>query len=1132
MPRIPDHELERLKTGVSLVRLIEASGVKLEKRGKDHVGRCPFHADKTPSLVVSPEKNLWNCLGACGTGGDVIAWVMKAEGVSFRHAVELLQNDYAPKDAARPVTKSPVAKSTVQKLEPLKANKEDAALLRQVIDYYHETLKTSAEAHAYLAKRGLDNAEMIERFKLGLSNRTLGYRLPAKNRAAGADLRGRMQKIGILRESGHEHFAGSLVIPVIDAHGAVKEAYGRKLLDNLRKGTPKHLYLPGPHPSAKADKLLPARLRARAAKADKLLPARLRARAAKADKLLPARLRARAAKADKLLPARLRARAAKADKLLPARLRARAAKADKLLPARLRARAAKADKLLPARLRARAAKADKLLPARLRARAAKADKLLPARLRARAAKADKLLPARLRARAAKADKLLPARLRARAAKADKPTRGVFNIEAFGPSDEMIICESLIDALTFWAAGFRNVTSAYGTNGFTDELLQAFKTNNIKRALIAFDRDAAGDKAAGDVGEQLMAAGVECYRIEFPKGMDANAYALNVTPAAKSLGALIRSASWMGNGEKPLTPEPAATLVVAAKEENPTEPSPLAANAAPTEEIPEPAASPVPAAAPEIAADIADHEINFDFADRHWRVRGLAKNMSYETLRVNVLVRRAVHGAEAFHLDTLDLYNAKHRAAFVAQGAGELGLPADVIKGDLGRVLLKLEELQDEQIRSALAPSDSRVEITEADRIAALDFLKSPDLLTRIADDAEACGIVGERANVLAAYLACISRKLDKPLAVLVQSTSAAGKSVLMDAVLDFVPQEERVQYAAMTGQALFYLGETTVKHKVLAIAEEEGAREASYALKLLQSQGDLSIASTGKDPVTGKLITQDYRVEGPVALMMTTTAIDLDEELKNRCLVLSVNETRAQTAAIHQRQRFEETLEGLLASQTRAAIIARHQNAQRLLRPLRIVNPYAEQLTFLDDKTQHRRDHKKYLGLIRTIALLHQHQRAVKNAVRPDGEAVEYIEVTLDDIAAANALAHDVLGRTLDELPPQTRALLTIIHEMVRGACEKADIRQSDYRFTRRDIREASGWGHTQLRVHLSRLQELEYLIPHRGTRGSRFVYELSYEGAGDDGDPFMMGLIDVEHLRNNDETASDLYPYDGKFAG
>jgi hypothetical protein len=453
---------------------------------------------------------------------------------------------------------------------------------------------------------------------------------------------------------------------------------------------------------------------------------------------------------------------------------------------------------------------------------------------------------------------------------------------------------------------------------------------------------------------------------------------------------------------------------------------------------------------------------------------------------------------------------------VAQAALELGLSAETVKADLAGVLLKLEALQDAQIKAALDTTPAAPPMTAEEERDALDLLRSPDLLVRIASDAESCGVVGERANVLALYLAFVSRKLDKPLAVLIQSTSAAGKSALMDAVLDFVPPESRVQYAAMTGQALFYLGPTAVKHKVLAIAEEEGAREASYALKLLQSQGDLSIASTGKDPVTGKLITQDYRVEGPVALAMTTTAIDLDEELKNRCLVLSVNETRAQTAAIHKRQRYEETLSGLMAGEDRRAIVRRHQNAQRMLKPLKVVNPYAEQLTFLADKTRSRRDHRKYLALIRAIALLHQHQRDVKSAVTSDGEIVDYVEATLDDIAQANALAHEVLGKTLDELPPQTRALLTLIQTHVRAACMRADMRQSDYRFTRREVREASGWGLTQLKIHLKRLEELDYLIPHVGGRGRSYVYELAYEGEGDDGAAFMMGLIDIEALRNN----------------
>lgn len=324
-----------------------------------------------------------------------------------------------------------------------------------------------------------------------------------------------------------------------------------------------------------------------------------------------------------------------------------------------------------------------------------------------------------------------------------------------------------------------------------------------------------------------------------------------------------------------------------------------------------------------------------------------------------------------------------------------------------------------------------------------------------------------------------------------------------------------------------------MKHKALAIAEEEGARHAAYALKLLQSQGTLTIASTGKDPATGKLVTQEYRVEGPVALMMTTTAIDLDEELKNRCLVLTIDEGRDQTRAIHARQRFEETLEGLAAEEQRAAILALHRNAQRLLKPLKVVNPYAEHLTFQDDKTRTRRDHRKYLALIRTIALLHQHQRPIRTLARPDQERVAYVEASLDDIAAAGALAHAVLGTTLDELPPQTRRLLLLARDLVQARASAEAVKPREVRFTRRELREATQWGDTQLKVHLRRLEELEYVLARRD--GGRCLYELAWAGEGGDGASFVMGLIDVEALRRESlggEHAANERRYDDNRAG
>jgi len=461
----------------------------------------------------------------------------------------------------------------------------------------------------------------------------------------------------------------------------------------------------------------------------------------------------------------------------------------------------------------------------------------------------------------------------------------------------------------------------------------------------------------------------------------------------------------------------------------------------------------------------------------------------------------------FHVDNLDLYHARQRNAFILAASDETNLKVELLKRDLGKVLLALEELQEKRLREDLETVPEGVQLSDADREAAMDLLRDPRLLDRILSDFAACGVVGEETNLLCGYLAAVSRKLDRPLAIIVQSTSAAGKTSLMEAVLEMMPEEERIKYSAMTGQSLYYLGESDLKHKILAIVEEEGAEKASYALKLLQSEGELTIASTGKDD-NGRLKTEEYHVEGPAAIFLTTTAIDIDEELLNRCLVLTVDESREQTEAIHALQRGADTLEGLKLKVERKRILDTHRNAQRLLRPLHVVNPFAPRLTFRSDRTRTRRDHVKYLTLIRTLALLHQHQRTLKR----EG-SLEYIEVTLGDIEAANRIAHEVLGRSLDELPPQTRRLLGLLQSMVKERCETKGIDLDQVTFSRREVRAYTGWSEFQTRTHLNKLQDMEYILPHFGGRGQSFVYELAFDGDPESAKPQLIGLIGIENL-------------------
>lgn len=582
-------------------------------------------------------------------------------------------------------------------------------------------------------------------------------------------------------------------------------------------------------------------------------------------------------------------------------------------------------------------------------------------------------------------------------------------------------------------------------------------------------------------------------------MDANSYAMEYEDVKSAFDTLIRSAQWLGNAEPEVAP-------LAAKSEN----QPLKENNKISLQPPSPVA--------DIPTEIKGEEIILSIGERRWRIRGLKKNMSYEVLKLNVLV--ALN--ESFHVDTLDLYLARQRANYIKQASAELEIKEEIIKKDLGKVLLKLEILQDQQIKKTLEPEKKEIQLTDKEREEALEFLRSPDLLNRILQDYDKCGVVGETTNKLVGYLASVSRKLESPLAVLIQSSSAAGKTWLMESVLNFIPPEERIKYSAMTGQSLYYLGEKDLKHKILAIAEEEGAEKASYALKLLQSEGELTIASTGKDNATGDLVTKEYKVEGPVMIFSTTTSIDVDEELLNRCIVLTVNETREQTRAIHQLQREKRTLKGLHIRRTKPLVLNLHRNAQRLLLPLPVVNPFASQLTFLDAKTRTRRDHEKYLSLIEAVTLLHQYQREKGESII-NGKAQTHLLVSPEDIEIANKLAGEVLGRTLDELPPQTSKLLILTEKMVKSACVKKGIMQKDFRFTRRDVREYTHWGNTQLRIHLKRLEEMEYILAYRGARGQSYEYELLYDGNGMNGESFLMGLLDVDKLRST---------YDAKLSG
>ena len=651
-----------------------------------------------------------------------------------------------------------------------------------------------------------------------------------------------------------------------------------------------------------------------------------------------------------------------------------------------------------------------------------------------------------------------------------PHAGVFNPTCARLSSSLLLTEGIIDAATLWQAGYKNVTALYGTNGFTDDHLALLRKNEVEAVYLVLDGDDAGRRAAEKIGPTLKAEGLDVFTVKLPEGEDPNSFFQNHT--VEEFDALLKAAA-----KKADAPHSEITAKLGTEQ---------------IEEMPD------------------GFAIRFTSATRDRERSYHVRLIESEPRRLRATIKALTTDRNRFHIDTVDLLSAKSRKAFVADAAALYHEEADVLTVDLNRITAQCEARAEQPQKSNAAPI---FRLTEEERREAERFGRRPDLLETTAQDIEKCGYIGERANALAAYLTMTSRKMGDPLAFLIVSGSGAGKSALQDAVLSLCPPEDLVKVTSLTERALFYKDELSLKHKVLALEEAAGAEDAAYAIRNLISQKVLTIESTIKDPLTGRLTTMENKVYGPTAVFQTTTQPDLHPETRSRFLVTTIDESREQTAKILDAQRKARTLDGFKRKLARETILKKHHAFQRLLKPLPVFNPFADLLTFTDERLLTRRDQPKYLALIETIAFLHQTQKPVKQ-LSEDGRAFDYIEVGLRDIALANELAVEILGRSLDELSGPSRRLLLLTEELVTARAKARGESAASIQFTRRELREHTRWSDYQIKTHIRQLEELEYLVPVSGRFGQQYQYRLAWDGQGKEGQPFVLGIKSVEQLR------------------
>ena len=630
-----------------------------------------------------------------------------------------------------------------------------------------------------------------------------------------------------------------------------------------------------------------------------------------------------------------------------------------------------------------------------------------------------------------------------------PHRGLFNAAHASKSKEIILTESILDALSFIEAGFLNVLPLYGINGLTADHLRFFEETGTQKIILCLDTDAAGRKASAALAEKLKLQGIEPRTITLPT-KDPNELLVKEGPDGfqNILEGLLKEGNGQqapGDSESDQPPTLPAGLTIFFDDDQP--------------------------------ADDGDPLVFI----REKRKYILQSPPAAHSTRLFITLRLDYDGRS--FIDRLDLYASRARQSFINRVAGLMELDKKALEEDLVFLIEKLEQLR---ARDKQDVKPLPLQMTAKEREEALAFLKAPDLFDTIAREMETLGYVGEDANKRLAYLVGISRKLQEPLSLVILSQSGSGKSALAEVTETLTPPEDVMMFSRLTPQALYYLDSDALTHKLVIIEERSGSEQADYSIRTLQTKKKLTLAAPIKDAATGKIKTVLFEIMGPTAFIESTTAPSINFENATRCFEIYLDESAEQTHRIHEAQKRFKTEAGMMLRGKHQAILQRHHHAQRLLRPLPVVIPYAPHIQFPHQKLRTRRDHQRFLNLIEVLAYLHQYQRPTKKI-----QGTEVIVAGIEDYALALNLAKDLLTETFRDCQKPLRDLLSAIQAMLqeRSAKEKQPIHMLP--FTRKDVREFTGLPHQRIKRLFVELEEYEYIQVEKAGQGAQYQYRL-----------------------------------------
>jgi DNA primase len=617
-----------------------------------------------------------------------------------------------------------------------------------------------------------------------------------------------------------------------------------------------------------------------------------------------------------------------------------------------------------------------------------------------------------------------------------PRRGLVNREALKVyRDQIILTESVIDALSLVQIGVENVVPLFGTSGFTKEHLEALQAERVQSVVLALDNDEPGRKASEKIADQLIKEGFSTSIISPPKKKDWNEEVL-VGFTREGFESLLAEAGT-------LEPEkPKDTPILEKK----------------------------------------GSRYLFTFGSLVYRLLGVKENF-VSSLRVNIQAKK--EGSEDRYIDNVDLFSARSRTSFASNLAYSFDLEKARVEKDLLTILEALEEERDKAFNQT---EEEEIILTDEEIQLGMDLLSSPDLFDRISQDTETLGYVGEDVNKRLLYIAASSRKLDDPISVIVLSESASGKSYLVDTIRKLIPAEDVLAMTSLSEQALNYLPEDGLMHKFLVMGEAVHGDIVEHQLREMLSAKELSRLVTTKDEKTGALTSRMVRKEVIVSAIMSSTNYDINAENASRSFVINTDESAEQTRSIHRVQRKKYSLERYRAKEDNIPrIIHQHHCAQRLLEKRVIVNPFADLLDFPSSMMRARRDHERFMDLIACVCFLRQFQKEDQ-----EEGGLAYIACDLEDYRVAHDLMQAILPSTLTNFPKAAMGLYEQLREILHQKAKTDELEVEKVSVTQREIREATGLSQMFVKRNMKILCDYEYLIGSgSGARGSKRSYRL-----------------------------------------